>query len=168
MLNLAETTVHPVQLGDIPFAHADALPDRRVRILRYDRALPVHGESRCTVVHHAAVVVLHVEVCHHAAVVDVEVVLRARLDVLPDDVDELVAIAGTLLMVETESMQELVHHRPDAEATLPGDARRQVKVLGAARVPNRRVAARIGSDHANVGGRIGRHAMEPKARLALE
>lgn len=100
--------------------------------------------------HHAAIIVLHAKVRHRVTVVDVKVVLLAILDVVPHDLDELVAIAGALLMVEPNRMDKLVHDRGQPEAPGIDIVRLQVKRLRTTPVADGRVASRPGTDHTHV------------------
>lgn len=74
--------------------------------------------------HYAAVVVVLVIVVHCVLVVLVEVVFRALCDVLLDNANVIIAIPRTLLMVEAQGVQKLMHNGAQTEA-----ARVQIIIL---------------------------------------
>ena len=116
----------------INFLHIDGahnLSRAQIHFLRglgYDSGqFIVLGEVVPTVVHDAAVVVGHVEV---VGAVHLELVLRAGLEVAPDDGDELVAVRATLLVEEAQRVHDFMLWLAEVRQT----ARHQVDHLLAA------------------------------------
>lgn len=64
-----------------------------------------------------SVVVGDSKVGDHRLIIDVKVVFFSFLDVFSYDLDEIVTIVSTLLVIETESVEEFMNDGSDSEAT---------------------------------------------------
>lgn len=66
--------------------------------------------------HNALIVILHTKVGDMCARVLVEIVCMAVQDILPVDLNVLVTLRGALLMVEAQSVEQLVNHNAVRDA----------------------------------------------------
>ena len=109
--------VEQVDPHDVPIGHALPLSDLDVGVGDGGDGVPavLDGEGGPSVVHDGGVVVGSVQV---VGVLLVEVVGHLRVDVLPVDPDVVVAVAPGLLVLEAQSMVDLVLDDAVVEAAL--------------------------------------------------
>ena len=110
--------VEQVDPHDVPIGHALPLSDLDVGVRDRGDGVPavLDGEGGPSVVHDGGVVVGSVQV---VGVLLVEVVCHLWVDVLPVDPDVVVAVAPGLLVLEAQSMFDLVLDDAVVEAALP-------------------------------------------------
>mmetsp|Transcript_87148 Transcript_87148/g.194876 ORF Transcript_87148/g.194876 Transcript_87148/m.194876 type:complete len:318 (-) Transcript_87148:230-1183(-) len=111
--------VHGRQLFDVAVGQAHSLPKQAlvlaVSSLDGPQRLVLLGEGEAAVLHDALVVISIFDV---GIVVRGELVRQARLDVLPEDLDELVAILARLLVRHPQGVADLVDRGADVHATV--------------------------------------------------
>lgn len=114
---LLSAPVEQVDPHDVPVGHALPLADLDVGVGDGGDGVPavLDGEGCSSIVHDGGVVVGSVQV---VGVLLVEVVGHIRVDVLPVDPDVVVAVAPGLLMLEAQSVVDLVLDDAMVEAAL--------------------------------------------------
>lgn len=189
-LTFLQTTIHMIKLRKVLLTESNALSNlclgilqKKARItfwsvsfltttyLRYNSRQSVLAERIRPVVHHTAVVITHAKVRHYVCRIDVEVVLHTILNVLEQNIDKLVPVTSTLLVVEPKRMEELVHDRGQPEASRFRCARIQMQLLElVTHITNPGPTAWIFvTNHAHVRFTvIGLTTSEPEARSLLQ
>lgn len=79
--------------------------------------------------HHWAIVVLHIVICYVIAAVSVKVVFCSTLDLVPNNLNVVVAFRCRLLMEESQCVEKFMHDGVQSEASKLSLERLQVQVL---------------------------------------
>lgn len=123
--------VQQVDPPDVPVGHALPLANLDVAVGDGGDGFPaIDGEGCSFIVHYGGVVVGSVEV---VGVLLVEVVGRLWVDVLPVDPDVVVAVAPGLLVLEAQSVVDLVLDDAKVDAALPVERQDLLPSLSAQR-----------------------------------
>lgn len=99
-------TVESVDTLDVDTAHLSSTSNRHVTVWnRDDGWLPVPGESKSSIMHDRVVVIWRVQVY---GIKFPKIMFLSPDDVLEEDLDVFISVTAGLLMVEAQSVEELM------------------------------------------------------------